>query len=540
MAKATDIAAHRTAQNLRRVYISLGANTADKEARVAEAKETLASRFTDIVFSRPYTTPCLRGEGDDYLNLVAYFTSDLDAATLVDYFKSFEAAAGRINSFETRNIVPLDIDLVVDDNSVLRPNDFDRKYFRKGYFELRNPKNIDIEEYNYPLPDDRIALHPLKERDACRLLVIDGTKTAADTVFNQIENHLPSDSLLIYNNTRVINARLIFTKETGSRIEIFCLDPELPADYQLNLSSTHPVRWKCLVGNSKRWKSGRLTARLDIDGKPVTLTAERIEKSDENSIVEFSWDDTTKSFSEVLLAFGNLPIPPYLNRDTEESDKTEYQTVYGKIEGSVAAPTAGLHFTDRLLDRLEALGIEQRNVTLHVGAGTFRPVKSATVGEHDMHPELIDVSYELIDELARTERPVTAVGTTTVRTLESLYHIGCKIAANDWNGTLDQWYPYATEHPCLSVSEALAAILKYLDDRGQRRLIASTRIIIAPSYRFRIVKNLITNFHQPGSTLLLLIAAIVDENWRLIYDYALEHDYRFLSYGDACLFKGLF
>lgn len=501
------------------------------------AIEELKNSLDSFICSDIYSTPCYRGQGADYLNAVAMFMTSDSLATLESKFKKMEIAAGRIS--DNRNVVGLDIDIVIYNGHILRMRDYDRMYFIKGYYQLTDPGKIEIGDYVYPLPDNRIALHPLAKRDDCRLLVREGNGTLHDTVFNRIGNYLPKDSLMVYNDTRVINARLLFVKPSGATIEIFCLEPVAPADYQMNFSSTKPVVWKCLVGNSKRWKDGDVILDLQIGNKTVRLIATRLENRGSDSIVRFQWDDQSTTFSEVMDKAGQIPIPPYLNRNTEASDSTDYQTVYNRIEGSVAAPTAGLHFTPDLLAELVSEGIEMRQVTLHVGAGTFQPVKSPTIADHPMHAELIDVPRSLIAELADTQQKVTAVGTTTVRTLESLYHIGCAIETGIWNGELDQWAPYLPDRKRLSVHDALTNIIKLLDREGVDRLIASTRIIIAPSYRYRIVDNLITNFHQPGSTLLLLVAAITGNSWQDVYHHALDNGYRFLSYGDACLFLNL-
>lgn len=395
-------------------------------------------------------------------------------------------------------------------------------------------KEIDIEEYDYQLPDERIARHPLQQRDNSKLLVRESDGTISDHIFSELDTILPENSILIYNNTRVINARLRFHKgadNSGALIEIFCLEPEQPADYAQNFATTVECSWICFVGNSKRWKEGKLSTIIDIDGKQIVLTAERTARRDNTSIVRFEWTGDV-TFSEIISAAGEIPIPPYLNRSTEDSDKTDYQTVYSHIEGSVAAPTAGLHFTDELLERISQRGILRRELTLHVGAGTFQPVKSDTIGEHIMHSEWIAVDRKLIAELAATDRKVIAVGTTSVRTLESLYHIGCLISEGKWNGEVPQWYPYTAKHPKLSRKEAFERILNWLNGDI---LIASTRIIIAPGYQYQVVDGMVTNFHQPRSTLLLLVSAFVGGDWRPIYDFALEHDYRFLSYGDGSL-----
>ena len=401
---------------------------------------------------------------------------------------------------------------------------------------MSNIKDIRIEEYNYPLPDERIAKHPLEQRDKCKLLVRNAEGAISEHIFNELPSLLPDDAMLIYNNTRVINARLRFRKsEGGALIEIFCLEPVSPADYAVNFAKTDECSWLCFVGNSKRWKQGDLSAIIKIDGVDVTLFATRINKEGNASVVRFSWDNNAFTFAQIIAAAGEIPIPPYLNRSTEDSDSKDYQTVYSHIDGSVAAPTAGLHFTPEVLEEVSRRGIPRRELTLHVGAGTFQPVKSDCIGEHEMHSEFIAVPKSLIEELALTSRRVFAVGTTSVRTLESLYHIGCLISQKEWNGELPQWYPYSESHPHLSVVDSLNAIVEYLNASGSETLIASTRVIIAPGYKYKIVKGIITNFHQPQSTLLLLVSAFVGGDWRAMYDFALAHDFRFLSYGDASL-----
>ena len=413
---------------------------------------------------------------------------------------------------------------------------------------MTDPRSLRIEDFNYPLPDERIAKHPLAERDRCRLLVFrDGDISQA--TFADLPSLLPADSMLVYNNTRVINARLRFRKgenADGALIEVFCLEPNEPRDYEQNFASQGNCSWHCFVGNSKRWKSAPLSMRLSVGGNELTLTASRLSREGNASVVEFSWDNPNVTFSQIISAAGEIPIPPYLNRSTEESDKSDYQTVYSRIEGSVAAPTAGLHFTPAVLDEISRRGIPRRELTLHVGAGTFQPVKADNVGEHEMHSEFIAVDRSLIEELATTDRKVIAVGTTSVRTLESLFHIGCRILDGLSADELTQWEAYDVARADISVADALNAILGYLDRIHSDTLIASTRIIIAPGYRYRIVKGMVTNFHQPQSTLLLLVSAFVDDydkpekntktlRWRAIYDYALVKDFRFLSYGDACL-----
>jgi len=402
---------------------------------------------------------------------------------------------------------------------------------------IEQVRQLRISDYDYPLPDERIARHPLEQREQCKLLcwrdgVID------DRHFVDVPQLLPSECMLVYNNTRVINARLRFTKETGARIEVFCLEPWAPRDYERIFQATDQCDWQCLVGNSKRWREGALTLQVPIDGRTVTLTAERGEAQAGGCVVHFAWDGGV-TFATLLEAIGEIPIPPYLRRDSCERDRTDYQTVYSHIEGSVAAPTAGLHFTDALLEQCDAVGIVRRELTLHVGAGTFQPVKSEHIGDHAMHCEFIDVPRDLIDELRRHERTVIAVGTTSVRTLESLYYMGLMAheqpEAHEF--TVDQWMPYtvpASERP--STEQALTWLLEWLDKRGMSRLMGSTRLMIAPGFTYRLVDGMITNFHQPQSTLLLLVAAFTGaDRWRAIYDHALASDYRFLSYGDATL-----
>lgn len=398
-----------------------------------------------------------------------------------------------------------------------------------------NIKDIRIEEFNYPLPDERIAKYPLAERDKCKLLVRQKNGNISEHIFCELPELLPHDSILVYNNTRVINARLRFHKEEGGAlIEIFCLEPVEPHDYAVNFAQQESCSWLCFVGNSKKWKQGSLSMKLQIDDKDTVLSATRIDKEGNASIIQFTWDNNF-TFAQIIETAGEIPIPPYLNRQTECNDKTDYQTVYSHIDGSVAAPTAGLHFTPEVLDKITALNIPRRELTLHVGAGTFQPVKSENIGEHEMHSEFIAVYRSLIIELSETDRKVIAVGTTSVRTLESLYHIGCLISQNKWDGEVPQWYPYDQNHPKLSVTDALNYILNYLNKSGQDTLIASTRIIIAPGYEYKIVRGIITNFHQPQSTLLLLVSAFANDDWKPIYDYALDNDFRFLSYGDATL-----
>lgn len=404
---------------------------------------------------------------------------------------------------------------------------------------MTDPKHIHISDYDYPLPEERIAKHPLPQREQCKVLMFKDN-TIEQHIFHEVPQLLPANALLIYNNTRVINARLRFSKVTGSQIEIFCLEPVAPRDYQLIFQTTHECTWLCLVGNSKRWKSGALAQEIVIGGETITINATRGERRGNAFEITFSWNGSDVTFATVLEALGEIPIPPYLNRDTEQSDLTDYQTVYSHIDGSVAAPTAGLHFTDEVLAECDRRGIGRRQLTLHVGAGTFQPVKSDNIGDHDMHTEFISVPRDLIAELSTSSRPVIAVGTTSVRTLESLYYVGQILETNpcatEEELRVTQWMPYTT--PCeISPRQSLQNIVNYLDRHGASDYLGSTQLMIAPGYSYRIVDGMITNFHQPQSTLLLLVAAFVgNDNWRRIYDYALDHDFRFLSYGDACLF----
>ena len=406
---------------------------------------------------------------------------------------------------------------------------------------MHTPQQIQINEYTYALPDERIAKYPLAERDASKLLVYRGGQIR-ETLFRSLPDCLPEGALLVFNNTRVIRARLLFRKDTGAMIEIFCLEPALPSDYEQSFAQTDHCTWHCLVGNSKRWKSGQLHTTVTVGGERVTLSAERVSVAGEaGDLVDFHWDNPRCTFAEVLESAGVLPIPPYLHRETEAQDLQTYQTVYSKFKGSVAAPTAGLHFTPAVLAELDARGIEREEVTLHVGAGTFRPVKSDTIGGHAMHTEHFAVTRRTVDRLLAMPEHVIAVGTTSVRTLESLYYIGCALARGGADESADgafivgQWTPYDADAPTLTAEEALRAILCYLDRRGMDRLWAATQIIIAPGYQFKIVRGMVTNFHQPQSTLLLLVSAFVGGDWRTIYEYALAHDFRFLSYGDSSL-----
>ena len=396
-------------------------------------------------------------------------------------------------------------------------------------------KPIYIADYNYPLPDERIAKYPLAERDHSKLLVYRDGQVTEDR-FYHVGDYIAPHSLLIYNNTRVIQARLEFHKPTGARIEVFCLEPLMPHDYQLSLGSTTGCTWKCMVGNVKKWHD----EAIELKAGAFTLRAYKEQVLGNTFAVRFEWDEENVSFAEILDAAGELPIPPYLNRKTEESDLRTYQTVYSRIKGSVAAPTAGLHFTDKVLDDLRARGIETDEVTLHVGAGTFLPVKTADANEHTMHTEIIAVPRETIAHIQANLGHIVAVGTTSMRTLESLYFIGSQLrdhvitSSRDSEIRVSQFEPYENDYN-LSVHDALQAILDYLDQTGQQTLHAETQIMIKPGYTFRIVDQLITNFHQPQSTLLLLVSAFVGGDWKTIYDYALSHDFRFLSYGDSSI-----
>ncbi|WP_446785803.1 S-adenosylmethionine:tRNA ribosyltransferase-isomerase [Macellibacteroides fermentans] len=398
-------------------------------------------------------------------------------------------------------------------------------------------EQIRIEEFNYPLPDERIAKFPLTKRDESKLLVYRNGKID-EAVFKQLSDYLPQGSMLVYNNTRVIQARMLFQKETGAQIEVFCLEPVIPHDYALVFQQTESCSWLCLVGNLKKWKEGALHKTIRMGDKEVVLSAERIKTTGDSHLVRFSWNNPQVTFAELLDAAGILPIPPYLHRETRESDLQTYQTVYSKIKGSVAAPTAGLHFTPEVLAGLDAKGFTREEVTLHVGAGTFKPVKSEVIGDHEMHTEFISVRRSAIENIRTNLGRIIAVGTTSVRTLESLYYMG-RTLVNNPDATSEelvvtQWTPYHDTEE-VTAHEALTALLDYLDRNQTDTLLSATQIMIAPGYEFKIVKGIITNFHQPKSTLLLLISAFVNGNWKSIYNYALDNDFRFLSYGDSSL-----
>lgn len=412
-----------------------------------------------------------------------------------------------------------------------------------------NPRNIEIKSYDYNLPDERIAKYPLAERDQSKLLIFRNGEIEQKHFFN-LPEQIPAGSLIVFNNTRVIQARLHFHKETGALIEVFCLEPETPRDYQQNFASEHECTWTCLVGNSKKWKDGALSQVITVDGEEVVLSCERIGESGASQKIHFFWDKPV-SFAKILDAIGELPIPPYLNRATEEKDKQTYQTVYSRIKGSVAAPTAGLHFTEKELQALRDKNVDLEYITLHVGAGTFKPVKSETIEGHDMHTEFISVPKSVIERIVEhlktTDAPLVAVGTTSVRTLESLYYIGNKIAQNPTAHpeelVVHQWEPYDNTYSMTEV-EALEHILDYLNRNNEENLVTATQILIAPGFQYRLVKVIVTNFHMPQSTLLLLVSAFIDgdslegPNWHRIYQYALDNDFRFLSYGDSSILFG--
>ncbi len=396
---------------------------------------------------------------------------------------------------------------------------------------------IKIEDYNYPLYDSRIAKYPLAERDASKLLHYKDA-TVQEYTFRDLPSLLPAGALMVFNDTKVVPARMFFQRETGAHIEIFCLEPVSPPEYNTIFASTESCRWKCVVGNLKRWKNDVLSLINTADDKDIAelaLRASLVQKEGNTAIVEFTWN-TGVPFSNVLDMAGNVPIPPYLNRDTEAIDLERYQTLYARVRGSVAAPTAGLHFTQRVLDGIEAKGIDINDVCLHVGAGTFLPVKSSNVADHPMHREPFVVSVELLKKLRDRNRPVIAVGTTSVRTLESLYYAGVDCIENGAPKDIGQWVPYEREYP-YSIEESLEALIEYLQSNGLEELKLGTRIIIVPGFRFRLVDYLVTNFHQPESTLILLVSAFVKGDWRRIYDYALTHGFRFLSYGDSSLLE---
>ena len=410
-------------------------------------------------------------------------------------------------------------------------------------------KHIKTGDYDYALPDERIAKFPLTRRDHSKLLIYEHGKVYEDIFYN-LPDHLPKHALMVFNNTRVIQARMHFRKETGALIEVFLMEPAAPTDYEQMFQTKGKCSWLCMIGNLKKWKEGALKHEFAIKGEPLTLSVTMNREKNvhhatgTNYRVDFTWDNTNISFAEILEAVGELPIPPYLNRETQESDKTTYQTVYSKIKGSVAAPTAGLHFTDEVLKAIDNRAIEREEVTLHVGAGTFKPVKSKEIEGHEMHTEYVVVHRHTLESLLKHDCKAIAVGTTSVRTLESLYYIGVKLASNpdatEEELHVNQWEPYEDGREGKTVKHIMPAvairnIIDWLDRSGTEVLHGSTQIIIAPGYEYKIVKMLITNFHQPQSTLLLLVSAFVKGDWKKIYDYALHNGFRFLSYGDSSL-----
>ena len=407
---------------------------------------------------------------------------------------------------------------------------------------MPDPRHIHISDYQYDLPDERIAKFPVARRDQSKLLIYNKGVVGED-VFFHLPDYLPKGAMMVFNNTKVIQARMHFRKtdangeHTGALIEVFLLEPAEPADYEQMFQTTGHCAWYCLVGNLKKWKEGTLTRTLNIENGILTIKATRGPIHGTSHRIDFEWNGDV-SFATIIDVMGELPIPPYLNRETQDSDKTTYQTVYSKIKGSVAAPTAGLHFTPEVLADLDAHGIEREELTLHVGAGTFKPVKSEEMEGHEMHTEYISVRRETITKLLNHDCQAIAVGTTSVRTLESLYYMGLKILANpdltEDQLHVSQWEPYETSNAATAVA-ALNALASWMDAHHLEVLHTSTQIIICPGYDYKIVRMLVTNFHQPQSTLLLLVSAFVGGDWRKIYDYALSHDFRFLSYGDSSL-----
>ncbi len=413
---------------------------------------------------------------------------------------------------------------------------------------MTDPQKISIQDYTYSLPEDRIAKYPLAERDASKLLICKGGKITQDA-YRNIAQHIPKNSLLVFNNTKVVEARLLFQKPTGGVIEIFCLEShEKYADITTAMAQRGSVYWQCLIGGVSKWKAGQLLEKkITIAGKEITLQANYIEKRSGTFIIELSWQPSSLSFAEILHLSGAIPLPPYIKREAEESDAERYQTVYARFDGSVAAPTAGLHFTEKIFADLSEKQIQTDFVTLHVGAGTFKPVKSATMQEHEMHAEWIDVSKTTIENiLDNLDNPIIAVGTTSLRTIESLYWLGVKSQESGMKSResgvdsqesihLQQWEAYKLAEKKISVSDALQSLLDWMEQNKREQLISKTQLLIAPGYSFKIVKGLITNFHQPQSTLLLLVAALIGSGWRKVYAYALQNDFRFLSYGDGSL-----
>jgi S-adenosylmethionine:tRNA ribosyltransferase-isomerase len=403
---------------------------------------------------------------------------------------------------------------------------------------MKDPRNISIKDYSYPLPEEKIARYPLAERDASKLLVYNEGNIAED-IYQNIDTHLPENSLLVFNNTKVVEARLLFQKPSGGIIEIFCLEPhEQYGDITSAMLQQEKVLWKCLVGGASKWKRGQvLEKKIITSGNEIILFATYIEKRTDHFIIELSWLPGNISFAELLHHAGAIPLPPYIKREAETSDAERYQTIYAHHDGSVAAPTAGLHFTESVFEKLKKKNIQTDFVTLHVGAGTFKPVKSEPIGEHEMHAEFIDVSKETIEQILQNlNNDIIAVGTTSLRTIESLYWLGVKALKPEHSSVvLSQWEAYELAEYNISPAEALNALIEWMSKNKLNRLITKTQILIAPSYKAKIVSGLITNFHQPNSTLLLLVAALIGDDWRKVYDYALQNDFRFLSYGDGSL-----
>ncbi|MFH0867414.1 MAG: S-adenosylmethionine:tRNA ribosyltransferase-isomerase [Bacteroidota bacterium] len=396
-----------------------------------------------------------------------------------------------------------------------------------------NFQNINTGDYNYKLPESRIAQYPLDQRDQSKLLVCQNGKISKD-VFSSIGNYLTDESLMVFNDTRVIHARLLFKKETGSEIEIFCLEPVLPsADYQFVFSAKSGVVWRCLAGNNKKWKQGKLI----LKNKKINLSAEKLEQTNDTFLIKFEWEPPEKTFASVIEFFGKIPLPPYIKRNANEKDNLRYQTLYAHYEGSVAAPTAGLHFTDEVFRKLEKKNIKTSFITLHVGAGTFKPVTSENIFDHSMHTEMFSVEKKLIEQILQNKNRIIAVGTTTVRTLESLYWAGVKLLEKKEDAfNIDQWEPYESKHFNVSFKEAFHALIDYCEKSNMDHINGNTRLMIVPGYKYKIVNEMITNFHQPKSTLLLLVSAFIGDAWKDAYQYALENNFRFLSYGDVCYF----
>jgi S-adenosylmethionine:tRNA ribosyltransferase-isomerase len=396
---------------------------------------------------------------------------------------------------------------------------------------------LNINDYDYDLPDDRIAQYPVGERDESKLLVYKGGNISQD-IFRNIDNHLPSGSLLVFNNTRVIRARLLFRKDSGALIEILCLEPISPCDYNLSFGSKEAVEWKCIIGNLKKWKKGVLTISAIDGSKPFNLYAEKLAADGEAWHIKFSWDNKDLCFAEVIESCGHIPLPPYITRNDETEDNIRYQTVYSSVNGSVAAPTAGLHFTGSVLKRLTSAGIKMLEITLHVGAGTFKPVKSENIYEHEMHTEHFFADKKTIILLLENLGRIIPVGTTSVRTIESLYWLGVKIISDPEEThtelALTQWEAYDLPQT-IATEEALEAVLNFMSKNNLNTLGASTSILIKPGYEFRMTNGIVTNFHQPRSTLLLLISAFTGKSWKELYIFALENNFRFLSYGDSSL-----